>query len=134
MDIEVLKIASNTDNNKFISDYTHISKHKNPLCSDEMEITLKVKNKKILDFGYQCKSCIYCQASASLLSRKSINKEIKKINELIELVKNFFIDDNVKFKNDWLSFSKLFKKDNISRKECLMLPFNALLKITKDIK
>ena len=70
----------------------------------------------------------------SLLSRKSINKEIKKINELIELVKNFFINDNVKFKNDWLSFAKLFKKNNISRKECLMLPFNALLKITKDIK
>ena len=59
MDLEVLKIASNTDNNKFISDHTHISKHKNPLCGDEMEITLKVKNKKILDFGYQCKSCIY---------------------------------------------------------------------------
>ena len=48
MDLEVLKIASNTDNNKFISDHTHISKHKNPLCGDEMEITLKVKIKKFL--------------------------------------------------------------------------------------
>ena len=134
MDLRILEIASYTENNKTLKNFTHKSKHKNPLCGDEMEITLKIKNKKILAFGYQCKSCIYCQASVSLLSRKSINKEIKKINELIELVKTFFIDDTVKFKNDWLSFAKLFKKGNISRKECLMLPFNALLKITKDIK
>ena len=49
-----------------------------------MEISLVMKNQKISDIGYQCKSCIYCQASASLLSKLSVNKSLIKINELIE--------------------------------------------------
>ena len=79
MDIEILKIAADTKNNKDIKNFTHRSKYKNPLCGDEMEISVVVKNQKILDIGYQCKSCIYCQASASLLSKLSINKSLEKI-------------------------------------------------------
>ena len=58
MDIEILKIASNTDNHKILNDHTHHSKLKNPICGDVMEISLLVKKNKIKDFGYQCKSCI----------------------------------------------------------------------------
>ena len=134
MDLEVLKIASNTENHKFIENHTHIAKQKNPVCGDEMEITLKVRNKKISDFGYQCKSCVYCQASVSLLSKKAINKEISSINKLIDIVENFFISEKTDFPNQWGVFKKLFNKNNISRKECLMLPFNTLSKITKKMK
>ena len=131
MDLEVLKIASNTENHKIIDDHTHISKQKNPLCGDQMEITLKIKNNKIIDFGYQCKSCIYCQASVSLLSLKSINKPIKKIKETIDLALSFFEKDNISFSREWVLFNKLFDKKNISRKECIILPFKALSKALK---
>ena len=128
MDLEILKIASNTDNNKFISDHTHISKHKNTLCGDEMEITLKVKNKKILDFGYQCKSCIYCQASASLLAKFSINKSINSINEIIAYSNTVFENINTKIPREWKKFEKLFNEKNLPRKDCILLPFKALYK------
>ena len=128
MDLEVLKIASNTDNHKIIEGHTHISKQKNPLCGDEMEISLVVKNEKIIEFGYQCKSCIYCQAAVSLLSRKSINKPIKTINKITNLALIFFEKNDISFKKEWLIFNKLFDKKNISRKECLKLPFKTLAK------
>ena len=128
MDLEILKIASNTENHKIIKDHTHISKQKNPLCGDEMEITLKVKNNKIVDFGYQCKSCIYCQASVSLLSLKSINKPIKKVKEIVIHALSFFEKNDNSFNKEWILFNKLFDKKNISRKECLILPFRALSK------
>ena len=131
MDLEILKIAANTDNHKHINNHTHISKHKNPICGDEMEITLKIKKDKIDDFGYLCKSCVYCQASASLLSRKSINVKISNINELINLIENSFKSEKTKFPKQWSVFQKLFNKKNISRKECLVLPFKTLSKITK---
>ena len=70
MDLRILEIASNTENNKILAKHTHKSKNKNPLCGDEMEISLLVKNNKVVDMGYQCKSCVDCQASVSLLSRK----------------------------------------------------------------
>ena len=44
MDLRILEIASNTENNKVLSNHTHKSKNKNPICGDEMEISLIIKN------------------------------------------------------------------------------------------
>ena len=133
MDLEVLKIASNTENHKVIMDHTHISKQKNPLCGDEMEISLKIKNKKIVDFGYQSNSCVYCQASVSILSRKSINKSVKNIKNITSFALIFFEKKKNFFKNDWSILNKLFNEKNISRKECLILPLRALSKALKQL-
>ena len=46
MDLRILEIASNTENNKVLDKHTHKSKNKNPICGDEMEISLMVKNNK----------------------------------------------------------------------------------------
>ncbi len=59
MDLEVIKIAENTTNYKHIKNHSHKYKHKNAICGDEIEITLKIRDRKIIDFGYQTKSCIY---------------------------------------------------------------------------
>ena len=64
-----------------------------------MEISLVIKNDKIKDIGYQCKSCVYCQASVSLLSRKIKNKEIDEI-------KDFLIDCEKLFENTSLEIQK----------------------------
>ena len=77
MDLRILEIASNTENNKIIDNFTHRSKNKNPICGDEMEISLVVKNDTVIDMGYQCKSCIYCQASVSLLSQKNFHMRLQ---------------------------------------------------------
>ena len=77
MDLEIINIASNTDNNRNIKDHTHHSKLKNPLCGDELQIELIIKDNKIIDFGYHGKSCIFCQASASILSNLANRINIK---------------------------------------------------------
>ena len=104
MDLKILEIASHTENNKVIENFTHKSKHKNPLCGDEMEISLIVKNDVIKDMGYQCKSCVYCQASVSLLSRKIKEKKIDEIKIFISNGEKLF--DNVKtsLENHWKDF------------------------------
>ena len=132
MDIEILKIAANTNNNKDIKNFTHKSKNKNPLCGDEMEISLIVKNHKISKIGYQSKSCIYCQASASLLSKLSINKSLEKINELSTFVERYFKNTNLKFTKEWKQLEKIFNKKNIPRKECILLPFKTITKALKS--
>ena len=129
MDLEIINIASNTDNNRNIKSRTHYSKLKNPLCGDELQIDLIIKNNKIVDFGYHGKSCIFCQASASLLSKISINNQKDKINSLCDEAK-FYFDENIEIEEKkWVLLKKLFKKKNISRKECILLPFNTLKKI-----
>tara|TARA_B100000945_G_scaffold128418_1_gene102325 strand:+ start:238 stop:636 length:399 start_codon:yes stop_codon:yes gene_type:complete len=132
MDLEILNIASDTDNNKNIKNHTHYSKLKNPLCGDEIQIKLVIKDDKIIDFGYQGNSCVYCQASASLLSKISLNNKKNKLNKLCDDVKSYF-DGNLKIIDiKWKSLKKLFKKENLSRKECILLPFNTLKRILKN--
>tara|TARA_Y100001935_G_scaffold245522_1_gene239224 strand:- start:374 stop:772 length:399 start_codon:yes stop_codon:yes gene_type:complete len=129
MDLEVLNIAANTDHNKNIENHTHVSKLKNSLCGDEMQIEVILKNEKILDLGYQGKSCVYCQASASLLSKISINSQKKRINDLCDKAELYF-DDDVKINDKkWISLKKLIKKKNINKKDCILLPFKTLKKI-----
>ena len=128
MDLKILEIASDTENNKNIKNYTHAAKSINPLCGDEIQIKLVIEDEKLVDFGYQGKSCVYCQATASLLSKKLINSKKNKINELCDYAKSFFSKKQESIEKKWSFLGKLFDKKNISRKECILLPFNALKK------
>ena len=96
-----------------------------------MSITLNVKNLKIVDLGYQCKSCVYCQASASLLAKLSKKEKLDQIKELILISLNFFDSDLEKFPKKWSVLNKVFNKKNFSRKDCIQLPFKTLLKALK---
>jgi len=131
MDLRILEIASHTENNKIIENFTHKSKNKNPLCGDEMEISLIVEEDVVKDLGYQCKSCVYCQASVSLLSRKIKDKKIEEIKEFIGNGEKLFEDAKVTIEKHWKDFKEILDKKNISRRECLLLPLRTVLKALK---
>ena len=127
IDKEIIKIASNTENHGVLDKHTHFSKLKNSICGDVMKIYLIIKNDKIENFKYECESCIYCQASVSLLSRSVINKSIEKVKNFAEQAKNCFDKSSKSFDKEWKEFDKIMTKNNISRKECLLLPLNTTL-------
>ena len=131
MDLRILEIASHTKNNKVLENFTHKSKHKNPLCGDEMEISLIVKDNVVKDMGYQCKSCVYCQASVSLLSRKIKDKKIEEIKSFILSGEKLFTDVKTVLEKHWKDFKEILDKKNIARKDCLLLPLRAVLKALK---
>ena len=131
MDLRILEIAGHTENNKVVENYTHKSKHKNPLCGDEMEISLIVKEDVVKDMGYQCKSCVYCQASVSLLSRKIKEKKVDDIKKFINVGEQLFEDAKVSMEKHWKDFKEILDKKNISRKECLLLPLRTIAKALK---
>ena len=127
IDKEIIKIASNTENHGMLDNHTHFSKLKNAICGDEMKIYLIIKNNTITNFKYECESCIYCQASVSLLSRKAKNQSIEKVKKFAEQAKTCFENNTKSFDKEWKEFDKIMTKNNISRKECLLLPLNATL-------
>tara|TARA_B100000963_G_scaffold244019_1_gene213706 strand:- start:965 stop:1363 length:399 start_codon:yes stop_codon:yes gene_type:complete len=132
MNLEIINIAANSKNNKNIKNHTHYSKLKNSICGDEIQIKLIIKEDKIIKFGYQTASCVYCQASASLLSKISINNKKYKISKLCDEAKLFFNKNEKNFNKNLKLFSNLFTKENFSRKDCILLPFKALKKIVSD--
>jgi nitrogen fixation NifU-like protein len=81
--------------------------------------------------GYQCKSCVYCQASVSLLSRKIKNKSIKEIEDFVANGEKLFDDVKVTMEKHWKEFKVILDKKNLARKECLLLPLRTILKALK---
>ena len=127
MDLKILKIASNTKYQKKLSNFTHNSKAKNPLCGDEIQLFFKVNKGKISEISYQGKNCVYCQASANLISINSNGRGVEEMIETCDCANEFFrnkgdLSENLK------KYKELLNSKNINRKECILLPFNALKK------
>ena len=110
IDKEIIKIASNTENHGVLDSHTHYSKLKNAICGDEMKVYLIIENDAIKDFKYECESCIYCQASVSLLSRNAKNKSIEEIKGFAEKAKDCFKNEKNSFDKEWKEFDKIMKK------------------------
>ena len=128
---EIIRIASNTSNVGLNNKYSHKISLKNKLCGDKITLELIVTKQKIISMKYETESCIYCEASASLLSKK-----IKKIN--IQTIKDDFINlkkilknRKIKIPKKFDDFKKLFNSDNFNRYNCLFLPFDAVIKALK---
>ena len=129
MDINILKLASDTKNNKYIRNCTHSTKFKSQICGDEIEIFLIIKDNMIKDFTYQSQSCIYCNASANIASKNFKRKSKSKIKNFLKLLEQFNDKENILFPNEWKDFKKIFNKKNFARKDCITLPIKALKKI-----
>ena len=128
---EIIRIASNTSNVGLNNKYSHKISLKNKLCGDKITLELIVTKQKIISMKYETESCIYCEASASLLSKK-----IKKLN--IQTIKDDFINlkkilknKKIKIPKKFDDFKKLFNSDNFNRYNCLFLPFDAVIKALK---
>ena len=111
IDKKIFDLALDTSNYG-LKKTKHYASLKNKKCGDRIEISLNIKNKKIKRMYYETESCIFCQASASLLSKNIKNTKISKIDNILLTKK----------------FNFLFSKKYLSRKECVMLPFEALKK------
>ena len=68
---------------KLLKDYDYVLRQKNTFCGDEITISIKSKSKKVYKIGYKCKSCIYTQASARLLSEFFKNKWLSAVPNLL---------------------------------------------------
>ena len=128
MDLQIIKIASDNKNQKILKKYTHEIKNKNSICGDELTIKLLIKNKIIKDIGYDCNSCVFCQASINLLSKKIIRMNTDNTINLCTDVINFYISKERKITKKMSFLKKILTEDNFSRKECLLLPFETLIK------
>ena len=129
---EIIKFASNTSNVGLTNKYTFKSTKKNSMCGDLIEVELILKNSKINSMKYETESCILCEASASLLSKRIKNLPIKTIKEELNKLKHISLNDlKFIFPKKFKEFKFLINKDNSKRLSCIYLPIDAVLKALK---
>tara|TARA_A100001015_G_scaffold64807_1_gene71609 strand:+ start:275 stop:676 length:402 start_codon:yes stop_codon:yes gene_type:complete len=128
---DIIRLASNTSNVGLKKKYSHKISLKNSTCGDKITLELIADKKKINSMKYETISCVYCEASASLLSRKIKNVKLKDIkNDLITL-KKISLKKKVKIPKRLSDFEKLLNSDNFNRFKCIFLPIDAVLKALK---
>ncbi len=80
---------------------------------------------------YETVSCVYCEASASLVSRKIKNIKLKDVKNDFITLKQISLKKNVKIPRRLSDFKKLLNSDNFNRYKCIFLPIDAVLKALK---
>ena len=128
---EIIKIASNTKNVGLTNNYSYKSTLRNSMCGDKIKLELISSNLKINSMKYETESCIYCEASASLLANKIKNLSIKNVIKNLILLKNILKNDNNIFPKKFKELKKLIKKKNYKRINCINLSLEAVLKALK---
>ena len=129
---EIIKIASNTSNVGLKNDYTYKSSKKNSICGDIIKVELVVKKSKINSMRYETESCIYCNASASLMAKQIRGLSIIKVKKDLNKLKSFSEDlKTFQIPNRFKKFQSLLKKTSTNRLNCIFLPLDAVLKALK---
>jgi nitrogen fixation NifU-like protein len=129
---EIIKIASDTSNYGIKDNSNLVATSKNKICGDKITVEIEISDYRIERMSYETESCIFCQASASLLSKiiKKSNIENLRvdINEIIMSRKN----KKIFLKKKYKPFRKLFQQKYNERFDCIFLPFNTLLKVVNN--
>ena len=128
---EIIKLASNTSNVGLKNKYSHKISLKNSTCGDKITLELVIDKEKICSMKYETVSCIYCEASASLLSRKIKNIKLVDIKNDFVTLKKVSLKKNVKIPKKLSDFKKLLNRDNFNRFKCIFLPIDAVIKALK---
>ena len=128
---EIIKIASNTSNVGLDNKYSHKISLKNRLCGDKITLELIVTKKRIISMKYETESCVFCEASASLLSKKIQKLNIQTIKDDFINLKKILKRREIKIPKKFSDFRKLFSSDNFNRHNCIFLPFDAVIKALK---
>ena len=129
---EIIKIASNTSYVGLKNNYTYKSSKKNSMWGDLIKIELVVKKLKINSMRYETESCIYCNASASLIAKQIRGLSISRAKKDLNKLRSFSMDlKSFQIPSKFKKFQSLFKKTNTNRLNCIFLPLDAVLKALK---
>ena len=131
IDSKIIKIASYTKNVGLRNKFTHKSSIKNSLCGDFIKTEFIADKLKVKSMRYETESCLLCEASASLFSRKIKNFKIRDLIKEIKELKKSNNTSSYSFSNKLKEFDRLINKKNINRFNCVTLPMEAFLKAFK---
>jgi nitrogen fixation NifU-like protein len=129
---EIIKIASDTSNYGIKENSHFTATAKNKMCGDTITVAIEITNNKLERMSYDTESCIFCQASASLLSKIVTRSNIVNLQADLNYINTSHKNKKIILKKKYKPFRKLFQKKYKERLNCILLPFNALIKVVNS--
>ena len=129
MNTLLLKHVGALKNYGALKSFTHKCIYKNHTCGDKVIIYLKINKKIIKKISYKTESCLICQAACSIFSDCVKNKNLVTAINFTKLFINSIFKRKLNLSGQWKKFNFLLKKNYFNRKGCILVPFNALIKL-----
>lgn len=107
----------------------------NPTCGDRITMQVRVKDGVIADLKHQNRSCMLCQAAASLIGENAMGRELEEIASTRNNLQSMLQGEAVQATSDWkdIEFFNVVASHK-SRHHCVLLPFDALIKALETAK
>ena len=129
MNTLLLKHVGELKNYGILKNFTHKCIYKNHTCGDKVIIYLKITKQIIKKISYKTESCLICQASCSIFSDCIKNKNLNTTINFTKLFISSVFKKKINLSGKWKKFNFLLKKNYFNRKGCILVPFNALIKL-----
>ncbi|EMO83157.1 Fe-S cluster assembly sulfur transfer protein SufU [Leptospira santarosai] len=100
----------------------------NPLCGDELELTINLNGDRIEEIRVAGKGCSISQASGSMMAESIQGKTIAEAENILSRFKNMFLEDkDPKFDEELEDLESMESVKKIpARVKCAVLPWNTL--------
>jgi len=103
----------------------------NPLCGDQLELSLRVQDNLIADVKVIGKGCSISQASASMMTERVKGRPISEVRAVISTFKEMLLEDREMSDEDYESLGDLESLEGVKgypvRIKCALLAWNTLL-------
>jgi nitrogen fixation NifU-like protein len=129
MNTLLLKHVGALKNYGTLKSFTHKCIYKNHTCGDKVIIYLKINKEIIKKISYKTESCLICQASCSIFSDCVKKKNLNTAVNFTKLFISSIFKKKINLSGQWKKFNFLLKKNYFNRKGCILVPFNALIKL-----
>ena len=129
MNTLLLKHVGALKNYGTLKSFTHKCIYKNHTCGDKVTIYLKINKQIIKRISYKTESCLICQAACSIFSDCVKNKNLNTEINFAKLFISSIFKKKLNLSGQWKKFNFLLKKNYFNRKGCILVPFNALIKL-----
>ena len=107
----------------------------NPVCGDRITVQVKFKDGKITDLRHENRSCMLCQASASVLGAHAAGLAFKDVLEIREAVRSMLNKEDGQKMSPWRDLDCFHVvAEHKSRHQCVLLPFDALIGALETFK
>jgi len=124
----------NPRNKGLIDDNSYIKANmNNESCIDEVNLMVKIKDKKMEDIKFDGEACAICTSASSIMTETLIGKTIDEVKEILQNYLNM-IDEkayNEQILEQAIVYDDIYKQPN--RKKCALLPWWGIEKILNEL-
>jgi nitrogen fixation NifU-like protein len=127
----ILDHYRNPRNRGAVDDPDVATRGRNPLCGDELELSLKLEDGLVADVKTRGRGCSISQASASMMSERVKGKSLAEVQQLVGSFKGMMLEDRELSEEEYDALGDLEALQGVKnypvRIKCALLAWNTLL-------